>query len=49
MSNDRYKWAVALVLLGMLADTVSSHPMLGAKNEYQQEGVISAACARFRE
>ncbi len=41
MLDDRCKWAVALVLLGMLADTVSSHPMLDVKNEYQQEGVIS--------
>ena len=40
MLDDRCKWAVALVLLGMLADTVSSHPMLEVKNEYQQEGVM---------
>ena len=41
MLDYRCKWAVALVLLGMLADTVSSHPMLDVKNEHQQEGVIS--------
>jgi hypothetical protein len=41
MFDDRFKWAMALVLLGMFADTVSSHPMLDVKNEYQQhEGVI---------
>ena len=41
MSDDRYKWAVGVVLLAMLADTVSPHPMLDAKSEYrQQEGVI---------
>jgi hypothetical protein len=40
MSDDRCKWAVALVLLGMLADTLSPHPMLHVKNEYQQEGMI---------
>ena len=39
MSNDRCKWAVGLVLLGMLADTLSPHPMLAVKSEHQQEGV----------
>ena len=47
MSDDRCKWAVALVLLGMLADTVSPHPMLDVKNEYQQEGVISQPVLGF--
>jgi len=39
MSNDRCKWAVGLVLLGMLADTLSPHPMLAVKSEHQQESV----------
>jgi hypothetical protein len=41
MLDDRCKWAVTLVVLGMLADTFSSHPMLDVKSEYQQEGVIA--------
>jgi hypothetical protein len=40
MLDDRCKWAVALVVAGMLADTLSAHPMLHVKNEHQQEGVI---------
>jgi hypothetical protein len=40
MSNASYKWGLGLVLLGMLADTVTPHPLLEVKNEYQYEGLI---------
>jgi hypothetical protein len=40
MSDERYIWIVGLVLLGMLADTVSPHPMLDVKNEYQFQGMV---------
>jgi hypothetical protein len=40
MSNAPFKWGLGLVLLGMLADTISPHPLLQAENEHQQEGVI---------
>src|SRR5947207_15659012 len=40
MSNASLKWGLGLVLLGMLADTVTPHPLLEVKNEYQFEGLI---------
>jgi len=40
MSNASLKWGLGLVLLGMLADTVTPHPLLEVKNEYQYEGLI---------
>jgi len=41
MSNESHKWILGLLLLGMLVDTVTPHPMLDArKNEYQYKGMI---------
>lgn len=40
MSDGVYKWMLGLALLGMVADTLASHPALEAKDEYQYRSLI---------
>ena len=40
MTNEPHKWVIALALLGMLADTVVSHPPSEARDEYHYQGTV---------
>ena len=40
MLKDSHKWMAGLALLGMLADTMVSHPNLNVANEYQYKGIV---------
>ena len=40
MSDETCKWMFGLALLGMVADTLVSHPALEVKNEYQYKSLI---------